>query len=146
MLPLPLSRGISSGCHHATLHQNFFDLSLLCEGDSYSQGALCFCIDLSWVFPLDATMPPLPLQPKNVFLELSILWEGALCFSFDLARVFLQGANMSPYTRIFSIFHNCVKEIDIARGFMFLLLLIWGIYSGCHHANPTAQKFFWLCQ
>jgi len=77
------------------------------------------------IFSQDANMPPLPLQPKKCFLELSVLWEGGIMLQFRLSQGISSGCqHVTLHRRIFSIFHNCVKEIDIARGFMLLLLRI----------------------
>ena len=52
MLLFRLSQGISSGCHHATLHQIFFWICLYCW-----KGTLRFCSDLAMLFLQGATMP-----------------------------------------------------------------------------------------
>ena len=147
MLLLRLTRGISSGCHHATpkpifliviVGRGIMLLLRLRQGISLGrlhatpyipkfselsllwEGALCFCLDLAKVFLQDATMPPL----HPIFSSQLSLWEGALCFCFDLAKVFIQGATLPPlHPKIFLNCHYCGKGalcfcFDLAKVFL----------------------------
>ena len=122
MLLRRLSKGISSGYHHANLTPIFPELSLLCEG------AICFCFDLAKVLLQGAITPPL----HQFFLELSLLWEGGIMPLLRLSQGTFQVATTLPLHPTFLEFLLLWEG-----GIMLLLRTSQGISSGCHHAIPT---------
>ena len=127
MLLLRLRQGITSGCHHVTLHQIFFWFIHYC-----GKGALCFCFDLAKYF---VRVTPCHPFTKNV-LDYSLLWEGSIMLLLRLSQVFRQGATMPPLLPIF-------RFSIAARGIFLLLRHSQGMSSGCHHATPT--PIFFIC-
>ena len=93
------------------------------------------------------------LQPRN------LIWFGigvgrrysqrALCFCFEWSRVFLQSVNMPHlhHRKIVYFYrrsHLCGKKSNGQAWSPLLLRLSKGIYSECHHANPTQKFDFFL--
>jgi len=73
------------------------------------------------------------------FFNCRYLGKWALYFCFDLAKVFLQGATTPPVHIFLQM--SLFWEVDV----MLVLRLSQGISSGCHNANPTPKKNFWIC-
>ena len=101
MFLLRLSKGNSSGCHHAN-PTPFFCICHYC-----GKVAFCFCFDVARVFLQGASMPPL----HPYFLNLSLLRERD-----RYSQGIFQGATMTPLHPIFFDVISVGKEIEIARG------------------------------
>ena len=124
---LPLSQGISSGCHHATPSPKFFlEVSLLGKGGIVLLLRLSQSIS-SW-FHYDTPTP-------KSFRSFIIVGRGIMLL-LRLSQGISSGCHYTTPT------HNFLLFIILGRGIILLLPLSQGIYSGCHHTTPTPKCFF----